>query len=130
MGAHADTVRAVYERWAEGDFRAGIDLFDPDVVFTLSPGFPDSGEYRGREEVAAYMRGFLEPWVQLTITMEAIEEFGDHVLATVSQRGAGAGSGAVTEFSYFQVWSFRGDRVVRLQNLRRRESALEAAGAG
>ena len=130
MGAHADMVRAVYQRWAKGDFRAGVELFDPDIVFTLSPGFPDAGDYHGREEVAAYMRAFLEPWIGLTITLEAIEEFGENVLATVRQRGAGEGSGAVTEFSYFQVWSFRGDRVASLQNLRQRESALEAAGAG
>jgi hypothetical protein len=29
---------------------------------------------------------------------------------------------------YFQVWSFRGDKVIRLESFRERVDALEAAG--
>ena len=42
--------------------------------------------------------------------------------------GVGSESGAETEFRYFQVWSFRGRRVIRLENFRERSDALAAAG--
>jgi ketosteroid isomerase-like protein len=124
---NVDIVRGVYERWSQGDFRTTV-AFDPNFVFVLPPEFPDAGAYLGVEAVAGYMRGFLEPWKHLTIGVEDLVEAGDSVLASVVQRGAGDASGASTELRYFQLWSFRGSRVIRLENFRERGEALEAAG--
>ncbi len=55
---------------------------------------------------------------------------GSSVIASVRKRGVGSESGAETEFRYFQVWSFRGHRVIRLENFRERSDALDAAGDG
>jgi ketosteroid isomerase-like protein len=111
-------VRAAYERWAEGDFLGGVDLFDPEIEFILTADFPDSGTYRGPEAVAGYMRHLLEPWERLTIVAEELTDAGDRVIAAVFQSGVGIGSGVPTSVRYFQVWTFSGDRVIRLQNLR------------
>jgi ketosteroid isomerase-like protein len=121
-------VRDVYERWGRGDFRAGVDLFDPLVLFFVGEGFPDAGTYLGLERVAEYTRGFLEPWSEIAIEAEEIVEAGDRVLVAVRQRGVGGASGATTEFRYFHVWSFQGGNVIRLDNIRDRAEALEAAG--
>jgi len=125
---NVDAIRGVYERWSEGDFRAGADLFDPLILFVMRPEFPDAGTYLGPEEVARYMRGFLEPWAEITIDAEEISEVGDSVVAAVVQRAAGTASGAATELSYFQVWTFRGDKVIRFETFREREEALQATG--
>ena len=50
---NVEIVRGIFERWGEGDFRAGTDLFDPHVVLVLRPEFPDPGAYLGPEAVAA-----------------------------------------------------------------------------
>jgi ketosteroid isomerase-like protein len=123
-----DTVRAVFERWSEGDFRAGVDLFDPHVVLVLRPEFPDAGAYLGPEGVASYMTSFLEPWTHLTIDAEEIVAAGDSVLVGVRQRGLGSASGIPTELRYFMLWSFRGRKVIRLESIRERAQALEALG--
>jgi ketosteroid isomerase-like protein len=126
--ANVKAVREVYERWGRGDFGASVELFDPLVLFFVGEGFPDAGTYLGLDRVAEYTRAFLEPWSEITIEAEEIVEAGDSVLVTVRQRGVGRESGATTEFRYFHVWSFRGGRVIRLDNLRDRAEALEAAG--
>ncbi len=123
-----EIVRAVYERWGEGDFRAILDVADPLLLLVLGPGFPDSGTYLGIERLAEYTRGFLEPWTHITIEAEEITDTEGSVVVTVHQRGVGSESGAETEFRYFQVWSFRGRKVIRLENFRERAEALEAAG--
>jgi ketosteroid isomerase-like protein len=123
-----DAIRRVYERWSEGDFQSPVDLFDPLVLFVMRPEFPDAGTYLGLESLAKYTRGFLEPWSGLTIDAEEIIDAQNSVIAAVCQRGTGGGSGAVTEFRYFQVWTFRGDKVIRLENVRERAEALAAAG--
>jgi ketosteroid isomerase-like protein len=121
-------LRGVYERWREGDFSAGVELFDPLILFIMRPEFPDAGNYLGLDRVAEYMRGFLEPWTRLTIEAEDYFESGDSIAVAVRQRGTGGESGAPTELRYFQVWSFRGDRVIRLENIRERTDAMATVG--
>jgi ketosteroid isomerase-like protein len=62
------------------------------------------------------------------VEAEDIAEAGDSVVTTVRQRGVGKESGAATELRYFQVWSFRGPKVIRIENFRERAEALVAAG--
>jgi ketosteroid isomerase-like protein len=125
---NVETVRGVYERWSQGDFRARVDVLDPLVLFVLRPEFPDAGSYLGLERLGEYMRGFLEPWTRLTMEVEEITDAGDSVVAAIVQRGVGDGSGAPTEFRYFHVWSFRGRKVIRLECVRQRAEALDSVG--
>src|SRR5215211_4403607 len=122
------TVRSIYEHWAEGDFRATFDLLDRNVVFVMPPELPDAGTYLGNDAVAEYTRGFLEPWTHITMEAEELVPSGDSVLATIVQRAAGDASGAETELRYFQLWTFRGDKVIRLENFRDLDDAQKAAG--
>jgi len=121
-------VRSIYDRWREGDFQTPFELFDRNVVFVMPPELPDAGTYLGTDALAEYTRQFLEPWMHLTIDGDDFVASGDTVLASVVQRGAGDASGAATEIRYFQLWSFRGDKVIRLENFRDRGDALAAAG--
>jgi ketosteroid isomerase-like protein len=41
---NVETIRAVYDRWGEGDFRASVELFDPQVVIVMHPELPDAGD--------------------------------------------------------------------------------------
>ena len=125
---NVEAVRDAYERWSQGDFRSAVDVLDPLVLFVLGPEFPDAGTYLGHERVAEYTRGFLEPWTRITIQAEEVIDAGDSVVAAVLQCAVGGGSGAATEFRYFHVWSFRGRKVIRLENFRERAEALEAVG--
>jgi ketosteroid isomerase-like protein len=126
---NVEVVRAIYEEWRTGNFRAGVRLYDPFALLVQSAEFPDSGAYLGTQAITEHMRTFLEAWSRVTIEAEALTEAGDSVVAAVVQRGTGQGSGAVpAEFRYFHVWSFRGGRVIRLDVLRDRAEALQAVG--
>jgi ketosteroid isomerase-like protein len=128
--SNVERVRPVLAQWAVGNFRAGAELFDPQVEFVVGPGFPDAGTYVGLAAVADYMRAFLEPWGLLTIAAEEFTQIGSNVVVAVVQRGVGSTSGAPTELRYHQVWTFAGDSVVRWENFRGRADALRAAAAG
>ena len=126
--ARIEAVREIYEEWRKGDFRGGVDLYDPLALLVQGAGFPEAGAYLGLERIGEYMQTFLEAWERVTIEAEDLVSAGDSVVAAVVQRGVGRGSGAPAEFRYFQVWTFRGDKVVRLDVLRDRVAAVEAAG--
>ena len=85
--------------------------------------------YLGVEELVKFMRGFLESWSHMTIEAEDITEAdGGTVVANVRQSGVGSGSRAKTDFRYSQVWSFRGGKVIRLENFREHAEASKPPG--
>jgi ketosteroid isomerase-like protein len=122
-------VRKVYERWGRGDFRAGVDLYDPHVLLVLRPEFPEAGVYRGLDEIRKYMReDFLKDFESAEIVGEEFLEAGDSVIVRVHQRATGPGSGAPVGMRYYQVWTFRGSSVIRIESVRTRGEALAEVG--
>ena len=131
MSGKAETVRAIYERWGRGDFAAGVELYDPNVLLVLNPEFPDSGTYLGLDEIGAYMRGqFLSDLRDAEIAGEEFIEAGDSVVVRVNQVATGPESGVRVPIVYYQAWTFRGDHVIRIESIREREDALAAVGIG
>jgi ketosteroid isomerase-like protein len=125
---NVETLRAVYARWERGDLTASLPLFDKSLTLAIDAGIPDGGTYEGLDGVREYMSRFLDPWESLTIAGESFKEVGDTVLVEVRQSGTGRGSGAPVETRYFQVWTFRVDKVIRLEVIMSEERALEAVG--
>jgi ketosteroid isomerase-like protein len=126
---NVEIVKRVYEEWAKGNFRAAGDLWDRRVVFVPAAELPDAGDYFGLEGVATFMREFLQPWTNFTITAEELIEAGDSVVVVAHMRGEGRSTGLVTELEQqFQVWTFRGGSVIRFEAFRDRAEALEAVG--
>ncbi len=127
-------VRAVYERYQEGDFRASADLLDPHAILVLDkPGdwgleIPQEGRYVGREAIAQYTRDLVKPWTEFTMEAEQVVEAGDTVVVSVYQRGVGITSGVPAELRYYTLWTFRGRNVIRIESFRERREALKAAG--
>jgi ketosteroid isomerase-like protein len=106
-----------------------MELYDPYVVLVLRPEFPDAKAYYGPDEIRRYMReDFLADLEGAVIVGEEFLDAGDSVVVRVNQRATGAGSGAPVGMRYYQVWTFRGRSVIRIESIRGREEALEAAG--
>jgi ketosteroid isomerase-like protein len=134
---NVEAIRAVYERFGQGDFRASTDLLDPHVVLIIgreyapflmaSMASADEGALYGIEAVANYTRAIMED-VALTMEAEEVVAAGDTVLVSVCQRAVGRASGVPTELRYFTLWSFRGRKVIRIESFMDRAQALKAAG--
>ena len=125
---NVEVVRGIYAEWGRGNFRAGFDLFDEDVVLVLRADFPDAGTYVGRDEIRAYMRQFLSSWTDAVIEAEEIFGAGESVVVAVHQQATGSGSGLSVEMRYWQIWTFRDSAVTRIESIKRRSEALDAVG--
>jgi ketosteroid isomerase-like protein len=126
--AHVESIRRIFDAWGRGDFRVGADLYDPHVLLVIRPEFPEAGVYRGPAEIRRYTKQLLAAWDAFAIAGEEFISAGDSVVVGVRQHGTGAGSGLATELRYFQVWTFRGKSVIRIESVRERSEALEAVG--
>ena len=123
-----DTLARIYERWEQGDFRVGVDLFDESATLVIDRDIPDRGTYVGRDDIRTYMKHFLADWESLSIAAESFKDAGDTILVKVKQAGVGQQSGVPASTVYFQVWTFRGSKVIRLDSILNEAEALEAAG--
>jgi len=126
---NVERLRPVFREWGRGNFTAGMDLLDEDVVFvTFIPGSADEVTYRGLTGVADFLREFLGQWQNFTWTAEDFVPSGDKVLVAGHQRARGRHSGAAVEMTAFCLWTFREGKAVRLQFFRDKSKALRAAG--
>jgi ketosteroid isomerase-like protein len=125
-----ETVRRIYAEWARGNMKAGIELFDPAIVFESF--MPDASERvvaRGPEGVEAFMREWLAQWRDYRLVGEDFREVGvDRVFVAGHQTAIGRESGITVADSICSVWTFREGKVVRLLFERERRKAVEAAG--
>jgi ketosteroid isomerase-like protein len=127
--ASVEILRGVYERWAQGDFAAGWDLYDEHIVLVLRADFPEAGPHYGRDSIRDYMRNdFLKDFAGATIAGEEFIDAGDSVIVRVDQQATGPRSGAPVRMRYYQVWTFRGGSAVRLESIMERADALAAVG--
>lgn len=122
------TLERIYDGWKRGDFTIGVAAYDPNAALVLDPELPESGVHVGLEEIRSYMRRLLEAWDSFTIKAESFHEAGDSVLVEIEQTGTGRDSGAAVSLRYFQLWTFRGGRVIRIESVVREATALEALG--
>ena len=125
---NVEVVRRIYEAGAAGDFRARVDDLDRHVVLVIGPDFPEFGVFVGPEGIRDYMHRFLDQWERLTIEAKELRAVGDTVLAQVVQHGRGRTSGIEGDNSYFQLFTFRGGKIVRMESIMDEGAALEAAG--
>src|SRR5918994_1343623 len=109
-----ELLRDLYARWAEGDFRAGRELLDPDVEFNL--GAPDyaTTPAHGPDQVERQLREFLASWTDYRVEAEGFLNAGETVLVRGRQRGLGKHSRAEVDSPLFGVWTFRQAKIVRI----------------
>jgi hypothetical protein len=90
----------------------GVEIYkDPNVVELVAALTP-----RGHERVATYLRGWLGSWDMYQPTLAGVRETdGDEVVALVDVRARGRGSQFDIEEEIADVFTFSGDRIVRLR---------------
>ena len=126
---NVEVVRDIYAQWARGNMEAGVETFDPEIVFeSFMPDAQDSVVARGVEEIEAFMREFLAQWANYRLIGEEFRDAGNKVFVAGRQTARGRQSGAEVEQPMLSVWTFRADRVVGLRFTPSRDEALEAAG--
>ena len=125
---NVETLSRLYAGWAQGNFTGGPFVFERNVTLVIDAATLDGGVFVGEEGVRRYMTRFLQAWDSLTIAARTFRERGDTVVVEVEQTGIGQDSGAPVHTTYFQLWTFRGGKVIRLETILSEPEALEAAG--
>jgi ketosteroid isomerase-like protein len=89
---------------------------------------PDAATHRGQEAIQRYFAQWLGMFEDTAFRAEELIDSGDKVFAWMQFSGKGATSGVPVEMELAQIWTFRGGKVVRVEEYFDRLEALEAAG--
>jgi len=116
----------LYDAFNREDAEAVIAQLDPELV-VLDPD-RTGRTYRGYEGFRELVDEWLESWDEYTVEVVELSRNGDRILADLVQRGVGTGSGIEFEEPFFQVLSFRDEKVVRFEIYNERADAERAAG--
>jgi ketosteroid isomerase-like protein len=97
---------------------------DPDIVWNPIEELPT----QGHAAVRASLEHWKAEWDDYEVRPEELLDMGDHVVATVRLRGRGRGSGVEIEACFYDVYTLRDGKIVRMDQFTDRSDALAAVG--
>ena len=127
---NVELVRRIYE---DGLFdrdpeRVVHEFAAADIEYINPPEAVESGVRRGRTEVADALRNSSELFESARHELRELFDGGDAVVAAVSFRTRGRGSGVELVQEEAHTWTFRDGRIVRFEWGRDLGAALAAVG--
>ena len=125
--APLDRLKAVYERWALGDFSTTRELVAPDVEWHQSPTSVEPGVRHGHDGVERIVRGVFEAFSDFRVVADEFLRRGPTVVVVAHVQGEAKLTGLPLDRVMAQVWRFEDGRAVRVEWYPSREEALEAA---
>ena len=123
-----EAVRRLIERWEQGDWRWGQNIFDEqcEAVFSGS-WFPEADQYRVGADALRAWTSFMDAFETFEVRLNRIIDAGDQVVALTHLRARGKASGATVDALTGGIFTLRDGKIVRYVLTDARE-ALEAAG--
>ncbi len=101
-----------------------LPLADPGIVWNPIEELPT----QGHEAVRASLAHWKAEWEDYELVPEEFVDMGDRVVATVLLGGRGRGSGVEVDARFYDVYTVRDGKIVRMDQFTDRSEALEAAG--
>jgi ketosteroid isomerase-like protein len=124
-----ELVRRGYDAWNKGDRSWVLEHMSEDVEWVTPPEDPDPGTYRGYGGVEKFWSQWRAAVGQLNFQVEDIFESGDEVVVTALRSGRGEHSGLEVSDRVMQIFTFEGDKCVRVREFYDRAAALRSVGA-
>ena len=125
-----DRLRRGYEPFGKTG-ETEVDFFAPDFELRqdASSIIDTAGVFHGKDAVRDVMRELEESFEELKMEIEnLIDAPAGEVVVLVHIRGRGRGSGVEIDNHIAHVWSFRGDKAIRLVVYEEPAEALDAVG--
>ncbi|MFN2617797.1 MAG: nuclear transport factor 2 family protein [Thermoleophilaceae bacterium] len=115
-------IRQAIEAFGRRDFEMALERFDPQVEWHPASEDPDAMTRYGHAGVAEHFTQWTAAFDDLQGEVEAAREQGDEVVVLLHYWGHGSESGVEIDDRVWQVFTFRGERIVRVEESYERPS--------
>ena len=120
----ADNVEIVRRFLVVEDIDEALTHADPGIVWNPIEELPTEGHGAVRASLARWKA----EWHDYKVIPEEYVDRGDSVVVTVLLRGRGRGSGVEIDARFYDVYTLRDGKIIRMDQFTERGQALEAAG--
>ena len=124
---NVEAVRAIYECWGRGDFRATADKVATDFEWKQVHGVVEPGSHVGADASRA-LRSIFEVYEDLRVEAGEYIDAGDAIVVVARAHGTARGSGLHIDQRLAFVWTVREGKPVQMEQYPNREEALKAVG--
>ena len=114
----------IVRRFLAVDADEALSYADPGIIW--NPVEESFGQ--GHEAVRASLVRWKGEWDDYQLTPEEFVDMGDCVVATVRLRGRGRASGIEIDARFYDLYTLRDSKIVRMDQFTEQSEALEAAG--
>jgi ketosteroid isomerase-like protein len=125
---NVEILRRALPESAPADLEALLEILDEKVVWDYVGAFPEAVTYHGPAEVREFLRQWTGAFEDFGIEAAQAVDVGDSVVVCLHQWGRGKETGAQVENRTWQVFTFRGGKIVHCRGYESKAEALEAAG--
>jgi ketosteroid isomerase-like protein len=108
------------------DVDEALTYADPGIVWNPIEELPTQGHGAVRASLARWKA----EWDDYEVLPEEFVDSGDRVVATVRLRGRGRGSGVEVDARFYDVYTLRDGKIVRMDQFTDRSQALEVVEPG
>ena len=120
-------MRQAFERWANNDLPAFLELFDEDCEARPYLGGLEGGVYRGHEGVRRWFNDVYSDWTEFCPELATFDGRGDSLLIGGRIRARGRVSGVELDTTIWWRCTFRDGRILSLAAFREPGDADRAA---
>jgi len=116
----------IVRRFLIADVDEALAYADPGIVWNPIEELPT----QGHDAVRASLARWKAEWHDYRLRPEEFVDLGDRVVVTVRLRGRGRGSGVDVDARFYDVYTLRDGKIVRMDQFTERSEALEAVARG
>ena len=118
-----------YELFNEGNAEEALDGFDEEIEWIAPAILPDTGPFNGHEGVLRFWQLWVDDFSEFRVELQEVHDLDEHVVVMARVRAVGRDSGAeVTTPTFPHVWTWRGDKVIRMEMFPTTPAASAAIG--
>ena len=114
----------IVRKFLEADVDEALTYADPGIVWNPIEELPT----QGHDAVRANLAHWKAEWDDYEVIPEEFVDVGDSVIAKVRLRGRGRGSGVEIDALFYDLYTLRDGKIVRMDQFTERSEALAAAG--
>jgi ketosteroid isomerase-like protein len=120
---------ALNEAYETGEIASLIQaVCDPEITVKPSGLLPETSEVHGRAETIMFITAQQQAFERLSVRPEEFIDAGEAVVVPIRLVGRARHTGIDVDLPFFQVASFRGERLLRMEIYTDKAEALRAAG--